>query len=343
MGRGAKKNTDNSAGDDGTEDSIRIAVTGAAGNIGYALLWRIASGDCFGSNQPVTLQLLEIPAGMQRLDGVIMELKDSAFPLVHGIVGTDDPNIAFNGADAIFLVGSRPRTKDMDRSDLVAANGPIFVGQGKAIDAVASSDVKVITVGNPCNTNALIACANAPSIPSRQFTAMTRLDQNRAVGQMAEHSGVSASKIHDVFIWGNHANTMYPDPRFATVDGKIATDLFDAEWLQGRFLETVATRGKAIIVARGASSAASAASAAIDHMRDWWQGSDGRIVSMALPSEGWYGVPEGLVFSFPCRCENGDVIVVDDLPVDSFAQSKIDENVAVLLEEREAVSELLGN
>jgi malate dehydrogenase len=342
VSRESKKEAVIDGGDDGMKKSIRVAVTGAAGNIGYALLWRIASGDCFGSNQPVKLQLLEIPPGMQRLDGVIMELNDSAFPLMHGILGTDDPNIAFKDADAIFLVGSRPRTKDMDRSDLVAANGPIFVGQGKAIEAVASPDVKVITVGNPCNTNALIACANAPSIPSRQFTAMTRLDQNRAVGQMAESAGVPASKIRDVFIWGNHANTMYPDPRFATVDGKIATEIFDTEWLRGEFLDTVATRGKAIIVARGASSAASAASAAIDHMRDWWQGSNGRIVSMALPSEGWYGVPEGLVFSFPCKCENGDIVVVDDLPIDLFAQSKIDENVSVLLEERDAVSELLG-
>ena len=272
-----------------------------------------------------------------------MELKDSAFPLVHGIVGTDDANTAFKDADAIFLVGSRPRTKDMDRADLVAANGPIFVGQGRAIDAAASPNVKVITVGNPCNTNALIACANAPNIPSRQFTAMTRLDQNRAVGQMAERAGVPASKIHDVFIWGNHANTMYPDPRFATIDGQNATDVFDEDWLQGDFLSTVATRGKAIIEARGASSAASAASAAVDHMRDWWQGSNGRIVSMALPSEGWYGVPEGLVFSFPCRCENGEMTVVEDLPVDAFAQAKIDENISALMEEREAVSELLGD
>ncbi len=203
---------------------IRVAVTGAAGNIGYALLWRIASGDCFGANQPVILQLLEIPPGMQRLEGVIMELRDSAFPLVHDIIGTDDPKIAFNEAEAIFLVGSRPRTKDMDRADLVAANGPIFVGQGKAIDAVASRNVKVITVGNPCNTNALIASANAPGISSRQFTAMTRLDQNRAVGLIAQHAGVPASKVHDVFIWGNHANTMYPDPRFGTVDGRSVTE-----------------------------------------------------------------------------------------------------------------------
>jgi len=324
-----------------TNAPIRVAITGAAGNIGYALLWRIASGDCFGKNQPIILQLLEIPPGMQRLDGVIMELRDSAFPLVHDIIGTDNPEVAFNDANAIFLVGSRPRTKDMDRSDLVAANGPIFVGQGKAIEAVASPNVKVITVGNPCNTNALIASANAPNIPNRQFTAMTRLDQNRAVGQLAERAGVPASKLEDIFIWGNHSNTMYPDPRFAKVDGKSVVELFDNEWLQGAFLDTVATRGKEIIVARGASSAASAASAAVDHMRDWWQGSDGRIVSMALPSEGWYGVPKGLVFSFPCRCENGEMIVVEDLSVDEFAQQKIDENVNALLEERDAVSELL--
>ena len=324
-----------------TNAPIRVAITGAAGNIGYALLWRIASGDCFGKNQPIILQLLEIPPGMQRLDGVIMELRDSAFPLVHDIIGTDNPEVAFNDANAIFLVGSRPRTKDMDRSDLVAANGPIFVGQGKAIEAVASPNVKVITVGNPCNTNALIASANAPNIPNRQFTAMTRLDQNRAVGQLAERAGVPASKVEDVFIWGNHSNTMYPDPRFAKVDGESVVELFDNEWLQGAFLDTVATRGKEIIVARGASSAASAASAAVDHMRDWWQGSDGRIVSMALPSEGWYGVPKGLVFSFPCRCENGEMIVVEDLSVDEFAQQKIDENVNALLEERDAVSELL--
>ena len=326
---------------EGEKAAIRVAITGAAGNIGYALLWRIASGDCFGNNQPVILQLLEIPPGMQRLDGVIMELRDSAFPLVHDIIGTDDPEVAFSDANAIFLVGSRPRTKDMDRSDLVAANGPIFVGQGKAIEAVASPNVKVITVGNPCNTNALIASANAPNIPNRQFTAMTRLDQNRAVGQLAERAGVPASKVEDVFIWGNHSNTMYPDPRFAKVDGKSVVELFDNEWLQGAFLDTVATRGKEIIVARGASSAASAASAAVDHMRDWWQGSDGRIVSMALPSEGWYGVPKGLVFSFPCRCENGEMIVVEDLSVDEFAQQKIDENVNALLEERDAVSEWL--
>lgn len=320
---------------------IRVAVTGAAGNIGYALLWRIASGDCFGSNQPIILQLLEIPQGMQRLEGVIMELKDSAFPLIHDIIGTDDPEVAFKDTEAIFLVGSRPRTKDMDRSDLVAANGPIFVGQGKAINSVASRKVKVITVGNPCNTNALIASANAPDIPSRQFTAMTRLDQNRAVGLMAEKSGVTSSRIQDVFIWGNHSNTMYPDPRFALVADKHATEVFDQNWLNGEFLDTVATRGKAVIMARGASSAASAASAAVDHMRDWWQGSGGRIVSMALPSEGWYGVPKGLVYSFPCKCQDGEINVVDNLEIDEFAEAKISENIQALLKEREAVSELL--
>lgn len=328
-------------GQDQSIKPIRVAVTGAAGNIGYALLWRIASGDCFGSNQPIILQLLEIPPGMQRLEGVIMELKDSAFPLIHDIIGTDDPEVAFKDTEAIFLVGSRPRTKDMDRSDLVAANGPIFVGQGRAINSVASRNVKVITVGNPCNTNALIASANAPDIPSRQFTAMTRLDQNRAVGLMAEKAGVTSSRIRDVFIWGNHSNTMYPDPRFALIADKHATEVFDQNWLNGEFLDTVATRGKAVIMARGASSAASAASAAVDHMRDWWQGSDGRIVSMALPSEGWYGVPQGLVYSFPCKCVDGEINVVDNLEIDEFAQAKISENIQALLQEREAVSELL--
>ncbi|MFT4623296.1 MAG: malate dehydrogenase [Myxococcota bacterium] len=322
-------------------DPIRVAVTGAAGNIGYSLLWRLASGDCFGPDQPVILQLLEIPPGMQRLQGVMMELTDSAFPLVHGIMGSSDPAEAFAGAQAIFLVGSRPRSKDMDRADLVAANGPIFVGQGKAINDHAAGDVKVLVVGNPCNTNCLIARANAPSLSGRQFTAMTRLDQNRAVGQMAAKAGVVSAAVEDVFIWGNHSNTMYPDPSVASIDGKPATDVFDADWLQGEFLATVSTRGKAVILARGASSAASAASAAVDHMRDWWQGSDDRIVSVALPSEGWYGVPEGLVFSFPCRCEGGELHVVDDLELTDFAKAKIAENVAALQEERAAVADLL--
>lgn len=320
---------------------ITVAVTGAAGNIGYSLLWRIASGDCFGPDQPVILQLLEITPGMERLKGVIMELTDSAFDLVHGIVGSDNPEVAFKDCDAIFLVGSRPRSKDMDRSDLVAANGPIFVGQGKAIDAVAKRSVKVITVGNPCNTNALIAKANAPGIPARQFTAMTRLDQNRAHGQLSTKANTPVANIDNVVIWGNHGPTMYPDVAWATAGGEAVRGKMDADYLQGEFLKTVATRGKAIIVARGASSAASAANAAVDHMRDWWQGSNGRMVSMAVPSEGWYGVPKGLVFSFPCICEGGDYRVVTDLELDDFAKSKVAENVAALEGEQAAVADLL--
>lgn len=321
---------------------IRVAVTGAAGNIGYSLLWRIASGDCFGADQPVILQLLEIPPGMEKLKGVIMELQDSAFGLVRGIEGTDDPNVAFKGAHAVFLVGSRPRSKDMDRADLVAANGPIFVGQGKALGEHADRSVKVVTVGNPCNTNALIARANASGLGSRQFTAMTRLDQNRACAQLAAKAGVPVAAIEDVFVWGNHSNMMYPDVSVGRVNGEPAPGVFDDAWLQGDFKKVVSTRGKAIIVARGASSAASAASAAVDHMRDWWHGSSGRIVSMALPSEGWYGVPEGLVFSFPCRVDaSGAVSVVEGLEVGDYAQARIDENVRDLSAEREAVKDLL--
>lgn len=321
--------------------AIRVAVTGAAGNIGYALLWRIASGDCFGADQPVILQLLEITPALGRLDGTIMEMVDSAMPLVHGTVATDDANVAFKDADAIFLVGSRPRTKDMDRSDLVAANGPIFTGQGNAIAASSKPSVKVITVGNPCNTNALIAMANAKGIPARQFTAMTRLDQNRAHGQLAEKVGVPVSQVEDVVIWGNHGPTMYPDVSWARVAGKPVRGSVDAAWLDGPFQDTVADRGKAVILARGASSAASAAGAAIDHMRDWWQGSHGRIVSMAVPSEGWYGVPKGLIYSFPCRCEGGDYAVVEGLLVDAAAKAKIQENVVALEEEKAAVASLL--
>ena len=321
---------------------IRVAVTGAAGNIGYCLLWRIASGDCFGHDQPIILQLLEITPVLERLQGVIMELEDSAFSLVHDIIGTDDANVAFNDCDAIFLVGSRPRSKDMDRSDLVAANGPIFVGQGKAINANAKKSVRVITVGNPCNTNCLIANANAPEIPNSGFSAMTRLDQNRAGGQLAKKAGVPVATVEDVFVWGNHSNTMYPDVVVGKIGGESVSGRFYSEWIRGEFLTTVATRGKAIIVARGASSAASAASASIDHMRDWWQGSSGRIVSMAIPSEGWYGVPKGLIFSFPCRVSaDGVITVVEGLPVDAFAQAKIDANIAELESEKAAVSGLL--
>jgi malate dehydrogenase len=324
------------------KSAIRVAVTGAAGNIGYSLLWRIASGDCFGPDQPVILQLVEIPQGMERLQGVIMELTDSAFDLVHGIEGTDDANKGFADADAIFLVGSRPRSAGMDRSDLVAANGPIFVGQGKAINDNAKKSVKVITVGNPCNTNCLIAQRNAPDLAPSCFSAMTRLDQNRAVGQLAIKADVAVAKVRDVFIWGNHSDTMYPDISEAKVDGRPAGEVFDDAWLRGEFKKVVSTRGKAIINARGASSAASAASAAVDHMRDWWRGTDGRIVSMAIPSEGWYDVPEGLVFSFPCTVDgDGNVRVVADLEIDEYTAARIAENVEALQGERDAVANLI--
>lgn len=321
---------------------IRVAVTGAAGNIGYALLWRIASGDCFGPEQPIILQLLEIPPGMDRLQGVVMELVDSAFDLVHGIVATDDPNVAFKDADAIFLVGSRPRSAGMDRADLVAANGPIFVGQGKAINDNASRNVKVLTVGNPCNTNCLIAQRNAPDLDASCFSAMTRLDQNRAAGQLALKAEVPVAKVRDVFIWGNHADTMYPDISEAKVDARPAGEIFEESWLKGEFKKVVSTRGKAIINARGASSAASAASAATDHMRDWWQGTDGRIVSMAIVSKGWYGVDEGLVFSFPCTVDGeGRAHVVADLELDAYTQSQIQVNVDALNGEKDAVADLI--
>jgi malate dehydrogenase len=321
-------------------DPIRVAITGAAGNIGYSLLWRVASGDCFGPNQPVILQLLEITPALGRLDGVIMELRDSAFPLVHDIVGTDDPAVGFGGADAVFLVGSRPRTKDMDRADLVRANGPIFTGQGKALNDHASRNVRVVVVGNPCNTNCLIANANSPDLPNSCFSAMTRLDQNRAYGQLGLKAGVPASAISDVFIWGNHADTMLPDTSRGTING--APIDFEESWLQGEFLSTVATRGKAIINARGASSAASAASAAVDHMRDWFAGTDGRIVSMAIPSEGWYGVSEGLVFSFPVTiATDGTVTVVEGIEISDYTRGKIDQNAATLSHERDAVADLL--
>lgn len=321
---------------------IRVAVTGAAGNIGYALLWRLACGSCFGPDQPIILQLLEIPPGMERLAGVVMELQDSAFPLVHDIIATSDPNVAFKDADAVFLVGSRPRTADMDRADLVAANGPIFTGTGKALNDNASRDVRVVVVGNPCNTNALIANANAPDLADSCFSAMTRLDQNRAMGQLAVAQGVPVAQVQDVIIWGNHGPTMYPDVSRATVGGQPAAGLFEESWLQGDFVKTVATRGKAIIRARGASSAASAASAAIDHMQDWWMGTDGRIVSMAIPSQGWYGVPEGLMYSFPVIVEGGVIHVVEDLQLSDFAKAKVQENIDALTAEREAVADLLG-
>jgi malate dehydrogenase len=288
----------------------------------------------------VILQLLEVPGAMEKLAGTVMELEDSAFPLVKDIVATDDPNVAFKSANAVFLVGSRPRTKDMNRSDLLMANGPIFVGQGKAINAHAADDVKVLTVGNPCNCNAMIAQRNAPDRRPEQFTAMTRLDQNRAVAQVAKKAGVAVSEVEDVFVWGNHSDKMYPDVSMARIGGKKPT--LDEGWLRGEFLTTVATRGKAIIVARGASSAASAASAAVDHMRDWHLGTDGRITSIALPSRGQYGVPQGLMFSYPCKVDGRGIQVVEGLEISPYAREKIQANIVDLEEERAAVASLLG-
>jgi malate dehydrogenase len=305
------------------------------------LLWMVARGDCFGPDQPVILQLLEITPAMEKLNGTVMELQDSAFPLVQGIVASDDPKVAFAGADAIFLVGSLPRKDGMQRSDLIKANGPIFVGQGQAIGAVASKDVRVLVVGNPCNTNAYIAMRSASGLAADRFTAMTRLDHNRAVGQLAAKKGVSAASIRDVAVWGNHSDRMYPDVTGATLGGEAVTGQFEQEWLRGDFMSTVAKRGAAIIKARGLSSAASAASAAVDHMRDWFLGTD-QVVSMAVPSKGEYGVPEGLIFSFPCRCKGGNYEVITDWKLDDFAKQKIAENVAELESERAAVADLLG-
>lgn len=324
------------------KDPIRVAVTGAAGNIGYALLFRLASGSCFGEDQPLILQLLEIPPAMGALNGVVMELQDAAFPLIHGIETSDDPNVAFKGVHAAFLVGSRPRSKDMDRADLIRVNGPIFTGQGKALNDHASPDVKVLVVGNPCNTNALIACASAPDLPNSQFHAMTRLDENRAKAQLAKKLGVTAGQITNMAIWGNHSNTMFPDFYHAEANGNPVTDSVDETWVQGEFLQTVSTRGKAIINARGASSAASAASAALDHMHSWWTGTpQGEFTSMALNSSGEYGVPEGLIFSFPCTVKDGVATVVEGIEHNAFAQSKLDATIAELQSERSAVADLL--
>ena len=324
-------------------DPIRVAVTGAAGNIGYALLFRIASGNCFGDDQPVILQLLEIPPAMGALEGVVMELQDAAFPLVHGIEISDDANVAFKDVDAAFLVGSRPRSKDMDRADLIKVNGPIFTGQGKALNDNAKTSVKVLVVGNPCNTNALIACHSAPDIPNAQFHAMTRLDENRGKAQIANKLGVTAGEVKNLAIWGNHSNTMFPDFYHASVGGSDVISQVGEEWGQGDFMQTVSTRGKAIIMARGASSAASAASAAVDHMRSWWLGTpEGEHTSMALWSSGEYGVPEGLIFSFPVTVKDGKATVVEGIAHNAYAQSKIDATAAELVTEREAVAELLG-
>ncbi|RJS94283.1 malate dehydrogenase [Salinisphaera sp. Q1T1-3] len=323
------------------KDPVRVAVTGGAGQISYSLIFRIATGEMLGHDQPLILQLLEIPPAMEALKGVIMELNDCAFPLVTEIHGTDQPEEAFKDVDYALLVGSRPRGKGMERSDLLKANGDIFSVQGKALNDHASRDVKVLVVGNPANTNALIAANNAPDLDNGQFTAMTRLDHNRALTQLAQKTDTQVTDIDGLMIWGNHSSTQFPDLSHTTVKGKPALELVDQDWYENDFIPTVQKRGAAIIDARGASSAASAASAALDHMRNWVAGSDGQIVSMAIPSDGNYGIEPGIMYSYPVVCENGDYRIVTGLSVNDFARARMDATEAELREEREAVAHLL--
>ncbi|MGF1529675.1 MAG: malate dehydrogenase [Candidatus Competibacterales bacterium] len=321
---------------------VRVAITGAAGNIGYALAFRIAAGDMLGPDQPVILQLLEIPQAVKALQGVVMELNDCAFPLLRDIVATDDANQAFEGVQCALLVGARPRGPGMERKDLLSANGAIFGPQGKAINDRAARDVKVVVVGNPANTNALIAAANAPDLDPRQFTALTRLDHNRALSLLAEHTKSHVTDIRKAIIWGNHSSTQYPDLSHCTVGDKPALSLLDRTWYESSYIPTVAKRGAAIIEARGASSAASAASAAIDHMRSWVLGTpDDDWVSMAIPADGSYGIAEGVVYSYPCTCNGGQYAIVQGLAIDDFSRGKMAATEQELREERAAVESLL--
>ncbi len=324
------------------KDPVRVAVTGAAGNIGYALTFRIAAGNMLGPDQPVILQMIEIPPAMDALSGLVMELNDGAFPLLSGIVATADLDEGFDAVDYALLVGARPRSAGMERSDLLGANGKIFGPQGKALNERASRDVRVLVVGNPANTNALIAAANAPTLDRRQFTAMTRLDHNRAISQLAAQTGAHSTAVKKMTIWGNHSTTQYPDISHATVDGRPAPQLVEESWVRETFIPTVQKRGAAIIKARGASSAASAASAAIDHMRTWAMGSaDGDWVSMAVPSDGSYGIAEGVIYSMPCTCAAGSYEIVQGLDCDEFSRERMAATDAELREERQAVEELL--
>ena len=325
-----------------SDSQVRVAVTGAAGNIGYALLFRIASGQLLGPDTPVHLSLLEIPDAVSAAEGTAMELDDCAFPLLAGVDIHDDPRPAFDGANVCLLVGARPRSKGMERSDLLEANGGIFKPQGQAIATGAADDVKVLIVGNPANTNALIAMSNADGVPRERFTAMTRLDHNRAIAQLARKAGVGVDAISNMTVWGNHSPTQYPDVFHAKVDGRPATEVVDdQDWIENDFIPTVAKRGTAIIEARGASSAASAANAAIDHVRDWVLGTpDGDWVSMSVPSDGSYGIEERLISGFPCTCANGDWSIVEGLEIDDFSRGRIDASAAELREERDAVNEL---
>ena len=322
---------------------VRVAVTGAAGQISYAMLFRIAAGDMLGSDQPVILQLLEIPPAMDALQGVVMELDDCAFPLLQGVVASDDPVTAFADVDFAMLVGARPRGPGMERKDLLTENARIFSVQGKALNESASRDVRVLVVGNPANTNALIASANAPDIDKAQFTAMTRLDHNRAISQLAGKTSAATTEISRVTIWGNHSATQYPDIHHAMIAGERAMDQVDEEWMIGEFIPTVQQRGAAIIKARGASSAASAAGAAIDHMRTWVQGTpEDDWVSMAIPSTGDYGIETGLIYSFPVTCSGGKYTVVRDLAINPLSEERMQVTEAELREERDGVKELLG-
>ena len=322
---------------------VRVAVTGAAGQIGYSLLFRIASGEMLGKDQPVILQLLEVTPALNALRGVVMELDDCAFPLLAGVVQSDDPRVAFKDIDIAILVGARPRSKGMERRDLLEANAQIFTVQGKALNEVAKRSVKVLVVGNPANTNAYIAMRSAPDLPRENFTAMLRLDHNRALSQLATRSGKPVDTVEKLIVWGNHSPTMYPDYRFATIAGQPAPKVVNDEaWYRDVFIPTVGKRGAAIIEARGLSSAASAANAAIDHVRDWVQGTNGKWVTMGIPSDGSYGIPEGIVYGVPVTCANGRYQPIRDLEIDAFSREKMDATLNELLEEREGIKHLLS-
>ncbi len=321
----------------------RVAVTGAAGQIAYSLLFRIANGDMLGKDQPVILQLLDITPAMPAVKGVVMELDDCAFPLLAGVVVSDDPKVAFRDADYALLVGARPRSKGMERKDLLEANGAIFTVQGRALDEAASRDCRILVVGNPANTHAYIAMRSAPGLPKKNFTAMLRLDHNRALSQVAARVGKPVDAVEHMVVWGNHSPTMYPDYRFATVDGKSVKDLIaDEAWNRDVFIPTVGKRGAAIIEARGLSSAASAANAAIDHMRDWALGTGGRWVTMGVPSDGTYGIPEDTMYGVPVTCANGEYTRVTGLEIDEFSRTRMDATLNELFEERDGVKHLLG-
>lgn len=321
---------------------VKVAVTGAAGQISYSLLFRIASGDMLGKDQPIILQLLDIEPSIPALKGVVMELDDCAFPLLQGITVSHDPYVAFQDVDIAMLVGARPRSKGMERKDLLEANGAIFTTQGKALASVAKKDVKVLVVGNPANTNAYIAMKNASGLNPKNFTAMLRLDHNRSISQIAAKTGKHVTDVKNIIVWGNHSATQYPDIFHASVDGKKVSDLVDQAWLESYFIPTVQKRGAAVIEARGLSSAASAANAAIDHIRDWVLGTNGAWVTMGIPSDGSYGIPEGVIYGFPVTCKDGKYEIVQGLEISEFSRSRMTATYNELLEERDAVKHLLG-